>query len=284
MIKDYDPTLIPKGHYCYSHLYFYKKEVDFGEDGKHVVDCQKTKPCPYYTPDEVDYNLIGYCELFSDEEDNEVTDSCKICGINGFTDEEIEEEYMSWYKQASDKKEMEEFFQERTRKHIERVKKYCEKIYLFDTEIFDGLIERGEVHDQSKYEDPEKEPYVYITWDYKCKYDGIEFEIPEEIQDRMNEASNHHVLHNKHHPESHQENKTDLINRDDRDKPPEEMIDATKMTDLDIGEMVADWLSMSEEKSDNPKDWADKNVNVRWKFDDDQRDLIYEIIESVWEK
>ena len=60
------------------------------------------------------------------------------------------------------------------------------------------------------------------------------------------------------------------------------MIDATKMTELDLGEMVSDWLAMSDEKNSNPKDWADKNVNVRWKFTDDQNDLIYELIDAVF--
>jgi len=76
-----------------------------------------------------------------------------------------------------------------------------------------------------------------------------------------------------------------LINKNNRDEPiGGKIIDATKMKDLDIAEMVADWLSMSEEKNSKPKGWADKNVNVRWKFTDEQKDLIYEIIDGVWEK
>ena len=31
-----------------------------------------------------------------------------------------------------------------------------------------------------------------------------------------------------------------------------------------------------------PAGWADKNVNVRWKFNDEQKDLIYEILDEVW--
>ena len=38
--------------------------------------------------------------------------------------------------------------------------------------------------------------------------------------------------------------------------------------------------SMSEEKGGEPKKWADDNVNVRWKFTDDHKDLIYELIEE----
>lgn len=170
-------------------------------------------------------------------------------------------------------KEMRDWFKERTNRHIQLVQKYCKKLSDNDSE-FHGLIERGKVHDQSKFEDPEMEPYVFISWQYKCKDDGKEFEVPEKIKNEMNAATNHHVVSNRHHPEFFNSKKVDLINREDRDKPPKEMVDATGMEDLDIGEMVCDWLAMSEEKETSPKDWADKNVNKRWKFADEQKDLI----------
>jgi len=191
---------------------------------------------------------------------------------------------MDWYKTAQQEKEMEDFFKKRTEKHISLVQKYCKRIEDYDEERFSGLIERGEKHDQSKYESPEKEPYVYITWGYKCKEEGIEWEPPEGMDEKMNRATEHHVKskRNRHHPEAHSDKEVDLINRKDRDKPPKDMIDATKMKDLDVAEMLADWLSMSEEKGGDPKDWAKKNINVRWKFTDEQEDLIYELIEAVW--
>ena len=177
--------------------------------------------------------------------------------------------------------EMKKFFEERTKKHINFVQKYCKKIQDYDPKKFRGLVERGEVHDQSKYEDPEYEPYLYITWQYKCKDDGKDFTLPDGIKEKMTKATEHHVKSNKHHPECSSPKNVDLINREDRDKPPKEMVDATKMTDLDVGEMCADWLSMSEEKGSKTKNWADKNVNVRWKFTEEQKDLIYEIIEAL---
>jgi len=102
----------------------------------------------------------------------------------------------------------------------------------------------------------------------------------------MNKATEHHVKSkaNGHHPEAHSPKEVDLISRKDRDKPPKEIIDVTKMPELDIGEMVADWLSMSEEKKSEPKDWAKKNINIRWKFTKEQEDLIYELIDEMWEK
>lgn len=178
--------------------------------------------------------------------------------------------------------EMVDFFNKRTNNHIELVRKYCKKIEEYNNDKFSGLIESGKIHDQSKLENPEKEPYIWITWQYKCKDNGEKFEIPENIKEKMSKATEHHVKNNKHHPESHQEKEVNLINREDRDKPPKEMVDATKMTDLDIGEMVADWLAMSDEKKTNPNDWAKKNINIRWKFTKEQESLIYELIENIY--
>jgi len=190
---------------------------------------------------------------------------------------------MRIYKIAENYKEMLDWFKKRTNKHIELVQKYCKKIQDYDNDRFKGLVEKAKNHDASKFEDPEIEPYVYITWKYKCKDDGIKFEAPEDIDKKMNEATNHHVLHNDHHPEKWSGRKQDVINEENRDKP-KELIDATKMPDLALGEMCADWCSVSEERNNSPKSWADKNINIRWKFTDEQKKLIYEVIKAVWEE
>ena len=83
----------------------------------------------------------------------------------------------------------------------------------------EDIIKRGEVHDASKFEEPEYTPYVYVSWEYKCKDDGVDSGFPQEIKDKMNQATNHHVKHNKHHVEAHTEQE-DVINRENRDKPP----------------------------------------------------------------
>jgi hypothetical protein len=48
--------------------------------------------------------------------------------------------------------------------------------------------------------------------------------------------------------------------------------------------MVADWFAMSEELGGHPKEWADKNINIRWKFNDNQIRLIYDLIQRVWDE
>jgi len=190
---------------------------------------------------------------------------------------------MKIYKISENFQEMKEWFEKRTNNHIALVQKWCNKIENYDPERFKGLVERSKTHDQSKFEEPEMTPYIYTTWQYKCKDDGKEYNPPQDTKDKMNEATFHHVKHNAHHPENHTDQTQNILNREDRDKPPETLVDATKMKDIDIGEMVADWFGMSDEKKSNPKDWADKNINIRWKFTDEQKDLIYELIEEVWD-
>ena len=124
---------------------------------------------------------------------------------------------MTWYRKAETDQKMKDWFEKRTNRHIELVQKYCKKIADAYPQ-FKDLIARGETHDASKFEEPEKTPYIYISWQYKCKDDGIEFNPPENIDKQMNEAMNHHVLHNRHHPEFHSDTKIELKNRSERPK------------------------------------------------------------------
>lgn len=169
-------------------------------------------------------------------------------------------------------KEMEEWFEKRTMRHIALVGKYIKKLRLLGYDL-PGVESR---HDLSKLEEPEKTPYIYISWMYKEKAEGREFIIPEEVN--SDEATLHHILNNSHHPEFHQEEKVGLLNRKDRDGLPAKIIDATKMPIMDIAEMVCDWAAMAEEKGTSAKNWADKVINKRWKFTEDQVKLIYNLI------
>lgn len=190
--------------------------------------------------------------------------------------------YITAVEKEEQMQEMINWFEKRTKRHIELVQKYCNKINKYDSKRFNNIIERGEEHDASKYEEPEKTPYIYISWDYKCKDDNKKFDLPDGMKEKMTQASEHHVHNNKHHPEYWSDEK-ETINREDRDKP-KKLIDATKMPEIDIAELCADWCAMSEEKNNSPKDWADKNINKRWKFNDKQTKLIYELIEEIFDE
>lgn len=179
--------------------------------------------------------------------------------------------------------EMVTFFKDRTKKHIELVQKYCQKIYDYDKKRFSDILDRGKEHDQSKYNEPEMAPYVLITWEYHCKDLGKECKLSKKSRDAMNEATEHHIKNNAHHPEFHSNSTNEsTINRENRDAIPDKMVDATKMSDLDIGEMCTDWAAMGEERGNTPKEWANKNVNKRWKFTEEQERLIYDLIQAIW--
>jgi len=188
------------------------------------------------------------------------------------------------FKEFVANKEMEDFFKTRTTKHIGLVGKYINKIAV-NFPKFKEIVELAPLHDLSKWEEPEYTPYLHITWKHRCRNFGLEeYTPPKEIEDMMHEATQHHVLNNRHHPEYWCEDKESVINRGDRDKPlTNKIIDGTAMPLLHIAEMVADWCAVSEEVKTNPKDWADNNVNVRWTFTDEQKDTIYKLIDGIWE-
>jgi len=196
---------------------------------------------------------------------------------------------MKIYKTSKTLKDnMDDWYTQRTKKHISMVGEYC-RIIANKFEEFSELIGRIDVHDKSKFEKPEKDPYVYITWKYKCKNDGLNFEDcdpPDDIEEKMYEATMHHILNNRHHPEFHlskNDKNGNILNRENRDAPPDKPLDVSRMPRLDIAEMVADWCAISKERGNSPKSWADKNIGVRWNFSREQKDLIYEIIEKIWE-
>lgn len=173
-------------------------------------------------------------------------------------------EYKQFFKENDQKvtEDMKNFFHKRTEKHISLVQKYCKKINELDSIKWRGILYRGTQHDQSKLQEPEITPYIKMTWYYKCKGEGIDYPYTDEME---NAFKDHHVPSNRHHPE--------YFNN------PEDM------TDMDIAEMVADWSAMSDELGEGtPKEWADKKVGSKWKFNKDQEELIYEIINKIWEK
>jgi len=182
--------------------------------------------------------------------------------------------------------EMKEHFDKRTHHHIGLVNKYLIKIASLCLPEIDNDLLLSDSHDASKFEDPEYTPYLHINWKYKLKDEGKTYNPPKEVDRAMRIASFHHVTHNPHHPEYWDKSWTLEKDSDkkDRDAPSKDKVDATKMPPTYIAQMIADWTGMDEEKSKNKtgpysaKNWADKNVNIRWKFTPQQVELIYRII------
>jgi hypothetical protein len=171
------------------------------------------------------------------------------------------------YEEKLDKKE--QFFHARTRKHIKLIKQAARQIVAKYPELKKLLIQ-VESHDASKFQEPEYTPYLSLTWN---KFKGIK-----DTDARFNAATLHHMTTNSHHPECHLDDKA-KANLDPKDKSLK-CVDATKMPDLDIAEMVADWQAMSVElKKNTVKQWYDSQKDVRWHFSDEQDALINKLIE-----
>ena len=160
------------------------------------------------------------------------------------------------------------FFKQRTDSHVNRVKENAKKIVEAYPE-FKQLLSLAEKHDASKYLEPEYTPYLDLTWN---KFKGIK-----DTDARTNEATLHHITSNPHHPEYWDKDKANL-DPNDRDKSVE-CLDATRMPDICLAEMVADWQAMSQELNQgNCRAWYDKQKNVRWKFNEHQDQIIDKLI------
>lgn len=157
--------------------------------------------------------------------------------------------------------EMIEFFINRTNQHINRVKSILIKMkgfYGFSEEL---LKERGEDHDRSKFFDPEKIPYIYLSWWHKCKRENINYQYPANVENEVKLAVKHHLDNNSHHPESHN--------------------NINEMSTLDLVEMVCDWTAMSQEYGkDSCYSFAIENIE-KWNFCNEKKEEIFLIIAEL---
>ncbi len=177
---------------------------------------------------------------------------------------------------------MSDFFEIRTKYHIKLVKKYMSKIYNSNSIKYKELKDRIKIHDQSKFKEPELTPYIIITWSYFCRDHDIPFELTDMEKELTRFATYHHCKSNRHHPEFHDDTTTiesiSLVNRD----KPSEIVDGRKMSEIDIAEMLADWMAVSEERKTSPLEWANNNINQRWIFTKEQTHHIYLLINTFW--
>lgn len=176
-------------------------------------------------------------------------------------------------------KEMRDHFESRTNDHIKRVQDAARDLAKFHPEIAPRLLAQVKGHDRCKFRDPEVDPYVFISWQYKCQDDGVDFSPPGDIDEMMRVGTFHHVKNNKHHAEYWDDYAE--INDRDRDAIPDRPTDASGMDTVSLAEMVCDWYAMGVEKGNTAKSWADKMVGTRWQFTDDQVEKIYEFIDDL---
>lgn len=164
--------------------------------------------------------------------------------------------------------EMRDYSQKRWEMHRNLVAKYYDK--------YNGESRNVMYHDDDKKADYLLDPYILVDWSYKLKAEGKE---GLEYTDEMHEATYCHIISNPHHPEYWADEVS--LNKQNRDEPAE-LVDATKMPLGFVVEMCCDWCAVSEERGSSPFDWANKNVNVRWLFTEEQVNFIYDTLERVW--
>ena len=152
-----------------------------------------------------------------------------------------------------------EHFYKRTDNHIRMVQHNLYLWMLHRPESFNALKERAAFHDESKFREPEKTPYVWRTWQSYCTLNNLPFQYPEGMEQQVRDAIFHHITHNRHHPEWHP--------------------DPDEMNEIDLIEMVCDWKSMSQEFGDkSPIGWADKVLGRRFHFSQKKCDFIRDLI------
>lgn len=156
--------------------------------------------------------------------------------------------------------EMVTFFEDRTKEHIARVRR-CLELLAQVTEQSEELLQRAELHDLSKFEEPERVGYIWITEYYRHIRRGRSFAYPEGIQPIADAAKHHHYHTNRHHIEFH--------------------ASPADMTDVDLIELVCDWTAMAQEYGEpnaSAWGWARKVLTTRWKFPTQREQFIMDVV------
>lgn len=157
--------------------------------------------------------------------------------------------------------EMIEFFERRTREHIERVQQ-CLRLMAAVTEYGSELEERARLHDASKFGPEERIPYIWLTEFHRCRRAEEPFEYPAGMAERVRAAIHHHETHNRHHPEFH--------------------TDPNDMTDVELIEMVCDWTAMAQEyQQGSAKNWAKQTLGHRLLLNNERQAFVYRMIELL---
>ncbi|MEN0063337.1 MAG: DUF5662 family protein [Myxococcota bacterium] len=154
-----------------------------------------------------------------------------------------------------------EFFESRTREHIDRVGQCLEAVAVTHS-LAAELRARIPIHDASKFGSEEREPYIWLTEFHRCRRRGEPFEYPPGVADRVTAAVDHHVRHNRHHPECHAH--------------------PDAMSEVDLIEMVCDWTAMAlEYDQGSARPWADRTVGTKLILAPSNVVVIYDAIDVL---
>jgi hypothetical protein len=185
-------------------------------------------------------------------------------------------------------KEMVNYFTDRTLEHTTRVSKYLNRAILMldlfpENKIYINFLKtEASQHDASKYKYPEYLPYILLTWKYK-KHNidkDTSFDYDSLTKTLINQAYEHHILNNKHHPEHW----ASFITIKDNNGNKDQVLDCSRMPKEYLYVMAADLCAMSEENGNNPIDWFKENNGKRWSLNMEQSETIIETLYIMWRK
>lgn len=155
-----------------------------------------------------------------------------------------------------------DYYLRRTQQHIARVRRNLRLYAAAEGNNLTDLLERADVHDESKFSEAEFIPYAWLT--HKYRPGNSEFEYPNGVEELIKAAVDHHYAANDHHPEHY--------------------ADVNDMSDAALIEMVCDWTAMAQEFGEaggSAKNWADKVIGHKYAFDDAAVTAIYRIINRL---
>ncbi len=155
-----------------------------------------------------------------------------------------------------------DFFESRTRLHVELVRDNLELMHGFMGVEPELLDVRASNHDLSKYDEIERLAYIWLGWKYLNH--AIDQTYGRDIEEAIRIGRRQHFEKNAHHPEYHS--------------------DVNQMTLLDLIEMVCDWTAIAQENGTKVSScyfWASLNLGQRWTFDSERKNLIFKIIAEL---
>lgn len=154
-----------------------------------------------------------------------------------------------------------EKFVTRTQNHINLVNKYAKKVGY-------------------KFPDHDSEKITKLVNSY-CLFVIPNTERTDAEKAVLGAATLLHVLQNPHHPEFWTETSLDGFTRENF--TPNGPVEATKMPEIALIEMVADWCAVAEEKGTNtPLEWFERVNGKRWIFTNKQQEVIKDLISQMW--
>ena len=160
-------------------------------------------------------------------------------------------------------KEMREHFESRTKKHIERVNYFAKKLSLSFPQ-----------HDADKFLPENIDIQTKFSWS-----NLINKPLSYKDTEKLDEITKKHIITQQHHPEYWVDDKS-VLEGFTRHIPTMEL-DCSKMSNIAIYEMCCDWCAMAKEFHNSPITWANKTVNKRWLFTDEQVTLIYDTLKFL---